>query len=64
MLRLLLSHIKQLFVRLAPRASERSMKAEVITDDFMKKVGLEMSRLQLYRWKKRKHLEQAKKQQV
>lgn len=59
---LLLSSIKLLFIRLAPSALERSVKAGVIPDDFVKKVGLEMSRLQLSRWKERRHLEQAKKQ--
>lgn len=58
-----MSSIILLFVALAPSAWERSVKAGVITDDFMKKVGLEMRRLQLSRWKERRCLEKANKKQ-
>lgn len=40
------------------------MKAGVITDDFMRKVGRERSMFQLSKWKRRRHLEQANKQQA
>ena len=59
-----MSSIKPLLIASAPSAWERSLKAGVITDDFMKKVGLEMSRLQLCRWKGRRCLEKANKKQV